>query len=818
MKVAHRDDYDTHAVIGGNSVKEFGIAQTAEFFTVLSNTLYTNKPLAVVREVLCNGWDAHIVSGRRDIPVEIELTDEKLSFRDRGYGIHPDNMHQIYCVYGASTKENDGNQTGGFGLGSKAPFAYSDHFTVTTHHAGTKTVYAISRGSAATKGKPDIRVMVQVPTSEEGIEVMIPLKNRYDGNTFEKYIRQVASYGDMNVTLNGEPIKGIGIDRAEEGVYLTKEDFTNSYESLFVRYGNVVYPIPPSSEYITVYTKTEELVKGLKASVRDHTNERYRLILQAPPHSISVSPSRESLSLTETTTDTILRLLTEVHAAMDYNNPANTDKYIGAIYQQMFDWYVDKGQLDSLLTPTGRFEEFFTAHPQMGGRFPNLILSPQGVMTHRLTTREKNTDQEQYQLTLRIIRYLNQRTDLQRKHLIRKLHHQMVVLKKSVQMAGHVMVEEAYRGVARRLALNRLAAKNLLLHIPSHNRHDQDSFINPLTHQPNIMNIMQLVNPKVILSYSRKAFLEDFEDRDPGFKLVYIVPRSKTGHSDAIAFFKKMDFEVVDFATDNEAERVASLGSMTYAPMPRKPTRTGLILLSELTKKGHFDKTRHIKYKDSMPYSTDFEYVIRPADLSGHDWNKRFFWWGDDNGADICRLFGHKIGIAVSSKQQERYLQKEGKKEAHEFILSSVLNEVLSNPRIRNYFELSDDYGKVPDNLITLLKLGDLSPIIRKACGLGEAITIDDRAYITLFQQMKNMIYRHSSNQLHKSFLEAGTLIESWKKESDTRQNCLNLTRKPGLTLLNLKEMLEIYRYAKSEQNFDRTTFIEISLTNALKL
>ena len=39
MRVAHRDDHDTHAVIGGNNVQEFEIAQTAEFFTVLSNTL-----------------------------------------------------------------------------------------------------------------------------------------------------------------------------------------------------------------------------------------------------------------------------------------------------------------------------------------------------------------------------------------------------------------------------------------------------------------------------------------------------------------------------------------------------------------------------------------------------------------------------------------------------------------------------------------------------------------------------------------------------------------------------------------------------------
>ncbi len=79
MKVAHRDDYNTHAVIGGQNVQEFGIAQTAEFFTVLSNTLYSNKPLAVIREVLCNAWDAQIVAGRTDRPVIVKIDEDKLA-------------------------------------------------------------------------------------------------------------------------------------------------------------------------------------------------------------------------------------------------------------------------------------------------------------------------------------------------------------------------------------------------------------------------------------------------------------------------------------------------------------------------------------------------------------------------------------------------------------------------------------------------------------------------------------------------------------------------------------------------------------------
>src|SRR5690606_5440739 len=125
---------------------------------------------------------------KTDVPVQVMLSNDKLIIRDFGLGIHPDKMHPTYCVYGATTKENDGNQTGGFGLGSKAPFAYSDHFTVSTHHEGLKSVYAISRGSALTNGKPDLRTIVQVPTTETGLEVMVPVKSPSDAINFKKII------------------------------------------------------------------------------------------------------------------------------------------------------------------------------------------------------------------------------------------------------------------------------------------------------------------------------------------------------------------------------------------------------------------------------------------------------------------------------------------------------------------------------------------------------------------------------------------------------------------------------------------------------
>ena len=40
MQVSHHNDHITHAVIGGKQAIEFGISNSAEFFNILSSTLY----------------------------------------------------------------------------------------------------------------------------------------------------------------------------------------------------------------------------------------------------------------------------------------------------------------------------------------------------------------------------------------------------------------------------------------------------------------------------------------------------------------------------------------------------------------------------------------------------------------------------------------------------------------------------------------------------------------------------------------------------------------------------------------------------------
>lgn len=122
----------------------FSIQDTGMIFDILRNKMYSNPILAITREISCNARDAHREVGKTDVPVEIHLPNNlepEYRIKDFGPGISPDRMSNIFIKYTASTKRNDNVQTGGFGLGAKTPFSYSDSFSIITIHNGIRYLY-----------------------------------------------------------------------------------------------------------------------------------------------------------------------------------------------------------------------------------------------------------------------------------------------------------------------------------------------------------------------------------------------------------------------------------------------------------------------------------------------------------------------------------------------------------------------------------------------------------------------------------------------------------------------------------------------------
>lgn len=300
MQVSQQSDSVTHAVIGAAQSVEMGISDSAALMHIFSTTLYTWPMLATAREIICNGWDGHIVSKKTDVPLEITLTDTALVIRDFGPGIPHEKIGPIYGVFGNSTKREDGSVTGGFGLGSKAPFSYSDNFEVVSHHGGVKSVYRVSKSSMEKGGKPSIDTMVQVPSEETGIRVTIPVKSPRDAEKFMGHVVEVLVLGGIQANVNGKLIETLPTHETPTGYIISSFRGTNGAE-INLRYGNVVYPIPQMEQFEDIWDSISANMRRLWTGAN--------ITFLAEPDTISIAPSREAMVFTDGTIASIQKLL-----------------------------------------------------------------------------------------------------------------------------------------------------------------------------------------------------------------------------------------------------------------------------------------------------------------------------------------------------------------------------------------------------------------------------------------------------------------------------------------------------------------------------
>ena len=185
-----------------NFEKSFGIKDEAFILQILRTNTYSDPIGSICREVISNCRDSHREAGKAEIPVEVELLEDELSnskrqlvFRDFGVGLSPERMNEVYSVYGESTKRNSNQFTGGFGLGAKTPFAYTDSFQVKTVYNFIEYTYQLVIGKSW-KGKI-IEISKVQSDKQNQTEVIIPLQDK-DVITFtEKLINTVQFWNPL---------------------------------------------------------------------------------------------------------------------------------------------------------------------------------------------------------------------------------------------------------------------------------------------------------------------------------------------------------------------------------------------------------------------------------------------------------------------------------------------------------------------------------------------------------------------------------------------------------------------------------------------
>jgi len=269
----------------------YKIDATAKAFAILSDGLYSNKILAVVRELSTNAYDSHVAAGCPERTFDVHLPtplDNEFSIRDYGTGLSKEDCMSLYTTYFRSDKTDSNDAVGCLGLGSKSPFAYTDQFMVESFYNGNHMTFSAYKNE---NDEPVFALLSEQSTDEpNGLKVSFATDSsdtyafKHEAQNVWKYFVttpntnidvEVVSQGDA--TMSGEDWqistkanRGYGKNElvmGQIGYELDADQFEDDvYDLLWRGYGLTVYvnigdvDITPSRESLSYNSRTKEFV------------------------------------------------------------------------------------------------------------------------------------------------------------------------------------------------------------------------------------------------------------------------------------------------------------------------------------------------------------------------------------------------------------------------------------------------------------------------------------------------------------------------------------------------------------------------------
>jgi phage pi2 protein 07 len=774
MEVTNVQDRITHAIIGKKKVESFKIDESAEFFHVLSNALYSDKPKAVAREILCNAWDSHVESGIQDKPIVVTISNDKMSIQDFGAGIAPDMIQGIYGTYGRSTKVANDKVTGGFGLGSKAPFAYVDHFEVTSCHAGVKTIYQMSLSNAQVGGNPSISTIISVPTEETGITVSFNLKQIYDRTKFEELVRMIASMGEMNVMLNGEKITPVPFSKAEHNFVILKKDLlreSNITHFIRIRYGHVVYPIQSHEEYAKYYSSILKFLNYITTERGYYQDEKrnWVIVIQAPPNSLSVTPSRESLSMTDKTVAS-LKLLIE-QAAKDLQSQRLT-----SIFEDLTEkaikktWMVDTPKV--LFETSEKIPNIKQSLQMKGGDF---LTNFEDIGSHYLSNKYPQRDGFRHnEIKLRVRALLEggfpSRGLIQTYY--RSLCNQDVDAWPSSK-TDWFQKQVAQKLVKKILANNFLDYRRLLVCSGngSYKQRGGSPYFTPILQFPmlRIGEYLPFLRNIVIIGYTRQIDrahqfpIMKFWLGNPLESLFYHAPRSADKVKAAREFFHGLGMTVIDLTEAQSWETPEVVAPVTRfinpTPKPKKkgiPRLDNCLIANEVDTSGLFIETA------TRIDKPDFILTFSSKYNTAYKFEKLHLSKGQSSA--LVRLWGKQGGVVANATQEKKFMDL-GSKGAKDWIIEKLLEEFKTNPKLETHYRNSTHHlDAFSYNSPQIIDICRVDPLLRKEAKLPPPLEQREQDIIELWLSFDDWQIRRTPQ-----LKEIQDLIKSWDLTKETK-------------------------------------------------
>lgn len=195
---------------GKFQTQNFDIGNKRIILEILRGKMYSNPIQTICQEIMSNARDAHREVGKHNLPIVVKLPntlDPSFYIKDFGPGITPERMADVFIKYGESTKRDDNIQSGGFGLGAKSPFSYTDTFSVISvtpeNNQLVRREY-IAHIDESGLGQMSC-VKEEVTTDQQGTTIVISPKTKNDYDAFKKYTLRSGLYWSTHPTVVGDP-------------------------------------------------------------------------------------------------------------------------------------------------------------------------------------------------------------------------------------------------------------------------------------------------------------------------------------------------------------------------------------------------------------------------------------------------------------------------------------------------------------------------------------------------------------------------------------------------------------------------------------
>lgn len=289
-----------------------GVAKGA-LADILDNQIkmYSEPYRAVLCEYTSNGYDSHRAAGT-DRPVRVELPTSLspyLTIQDWGLGLSAEGM-ELFAQFGETDKDDNDEDRGGFGLGSKSGLGIASRFTVTSVKDGLLNIATVHRDK---HGAPVIGFLgdMDQPTDKpNGVTITIPT------NEVDKFRRAIKrglflgwKPGTIEVTGEDVPkIKSIydnpDFQRIDDAGWLytgdpDKKPFKPEGASGFALIAGAGFPI-------NWYNVNPSIPSALQNGLLS------RVILDVPNGSVELLRSREGLIYSKTTREVLNTLVESV--------------------------------------------------------------------------------------------------------------------------------------------------------------------------------------------------------------------------------------------------------------------------------------------------------------------------------------------------------------------------------------------------------------------------------------------------------------------------------------------------------------------------